>query len=456
MARKSQWAQFAENFASGYKMAHKVRQAYDTNQIMDDEKFLADGGGGFNAETGEAYEGDALEMERYKALGNVATKYGDAAGGLSNRTALEGLRTANRQNRIGDATEQNTIALKGLMVQQAQADVASTTTDTGIANQELGDLRNSKKWRQYSQTKAYEAEVANSDYILQTADLRTQAGQAAYTAQIKRSYADGTTAETDQLSSLGFKDYAERYEAGEFKTTEEASDAYLNVVMQFDPIKAKELHSKYTANEIGDIANKGAMYQAKINRMIQQPNGLKQFSNFIDKENGDNTGVVFTNGTDGVWSLTETDKDGAVINELFNVKSEAEARSAIQEISTYGNATSYYEKVLSRKADTANLKLVEAKITQVDQVVSSSKVLEKLNTEQAKLVTQQTAEIVAKLDLKRGLGVDKKEKIIIQETAEFLSALMMMDLDPEERSAKVSSFVKELTQRKNITVEPVD
>ena len=455
MARKSQWAQFAENFESGYKMVSKVRQAYDTKQIMDDEKFLVEGGGGFNVDTGAAYEGDALEMERYKALGNVATKYGDAAGGLSNRTALEGLRTANRQNRIGDATEQNTIALKGLMVEQAKANVASTQVNTGIASEELSDKRHGRKWRQYSQSKAYEAAVAESDYILETADLKTQAGNAAYITKIQQSYAAGTTAETEQLSSLGFLNYAERFAAGEFATTEDASDAYLNVVMQFDPMKAKELHSKYTADEIGDIANTGAKYQARINRMIQQPNGIKQFSNFIDKENGDDTGVVFTNGTDGVWSLTETDKDGAVINELFNVKSEAEARSAIQEISTYGNATSYYEKVLSRKADTANLKLVEAKITQVDQVVSSSKVLEKLNTEQAKLVTQQTAEIVAKLDLKRGLGVDKKEKIIIQETAEFLSALMMMDLDPADRSAKVSAFVQELSQR-NITVEPVD
>ena len=454
MARKSQWAQFAENFESGYKMVSKVRQAYDTNQIMDDEKFLAEGGGGYNAETGAAYDGEDLEMQRYKALGDVATKYGDAAGGLSNRQALEGLRQSKRDNRIGEATEQNTIALKGLMVNQARANVASTQTNTAIADQELSDLRNSQEWRQYSQTEAYRADVAQSGYILQTADLKTQAGMEAYTTQIRNDYANQNTAKLEELKSLGFLNHAERFQNNEFETAEEAKDAYIQVVMQFDPFKAKELDSKYDAEEIGDIANMGAKYQAQINRMMQQSGGLKQFSNFIDKENGPDTGVVFTNGKEGVWSLTETDKDGAVINELFNVKSEAEARAAIQEISTYGNAAGYYEKVLSRKADKKNLELVEANIGRVNQVVSTAKIMEDLTKKQGELVVQQTAEIIAGLDLKRGLGNNTKEKLMITETAEFLSKLLLMDVPDEERAAKVAAFVAELGAR-NITVVPV-
>lgn len=455
MARKSQWAQFAENFESGYKMVSKVRQAYDTNQIMDDEKFLAEGGGGYNAETGAAYDGEDLEMQRYKALGDVATKYGDAAGGLSNRQALEGLRQSKRDNRIGEATEQNTIALKGLMVNQARANVASTQTNTAIADQELSDLRNSQEWRQYSQTEAYRADVAQSGYILQTADLKTQAGMEAYTTQIRNDYANQNTAKLEELKSLGFLNHAERFQNNEFETAEEAKDAYIQVVMQFDPFKAKELDSKYDAEEIGDIANMGAKYQAQINRMMQQSGGLKQFSNFIDKENGPDTGVVFTNGKEGVWSLTETDKDGAVINELFNVKSEAEARAAIQEISTYGNAAGYYEKVLSRKADKKNLELVEANIGRVNQVVSTAKIMEDLTKKQGELVVQQTAEIIAGLDLKRGLGNNTKEKLMITETAEFLSKLLLMDVPDEERAAKVAAFVAELGANNDITVVPV-
>ena len=455
MARKSQWAQFAENFESGYKMVSKVRQAYDTNQIMDDEKFLAEGGGGYNAETGAAYDGEDLEMQRYKALGDVATKYGDAAGGLSNRQALEGLRQSKRDNRIGEATEQNTIALKGLMVNQARANVASTQTNTAIADQELSDLRNSQEWRQYSQTEAYRADVAQSGYILQTADLKTQAGMEAYTTQIRNDYANQNTAKLEELKSLGFLNHAERFQNNEFETAEEAKDAYIQVVMQFDPFKAKELDSKYDAEEIGDIANMGAKYQAQINRMMQQSGGLKQFSNFIDKENGPDTGVVFTNGKEGVWSLTETDKDGAVINELFNVKSEAEARAAIQEISTYGNAAGYYEKVLSRKADKKNLELVEANIGRVNQVVSTAKIMEDLTKKQGELVVQQTAEIIAGLDLKRGLANNTKEKLMITETAEFLSKLLLMDVPDEERAAKVAAFVAELGANNDITVVPV-
>ena len=113
MARKSQWAQFAENFESTYGIVNKVKQAYDTKQVMNDEKFMGAATDDKKAGAGFGLSGDALEKARYKALGDIATKYGDSAGGLANRTALADLNAKDRNNRIDANNEQYTTALRG-------------------------------------------------------------------------------------------------------------------------------------------------------------------------------------------------------------------------------------------------------------------------------------------------------------------------------------------------------
>jgi hypothetical protein len=70
MARKSPWQEFAENFQGVYGTFKQIGQDVETGRIMDDEKFTAEG------KAGADLSGGALEKARYKALGDIYTKYG--------------------------------------------------------------------------------------------------------------------------------------------------------------------------------------------------------------------------------------------------------------------------------------------------------------------------------------------------------------------------------------------
>ena len=74
MARKSPWQEFAENFDAVYGTFQKVGKNIETSRITGD-KFTEEGGLGFGL------KGDALERARYKALGDIYAKYGEAIKG---------------------------------------------------------------------------------------------------------------------------------------------------------------------------------------------------------------------------------------------------------------------------------------------------------------------------------------------------------------------------------------
>ena len=132
MARKSRWQQFSDNFNSVYDTFNKAAQNIETSRIMDDEKFTKEGG------LGAGLEGSALERARYKALGDIYTKYGNAEKGLAVRNQLATLDAAERENTINQSIMQELInqrgALKsGLMGAQTNAANASANSSNASA-----------------------------------------------------------------------------------------------------------------------------------------------------------------------------------------------------------------------------------------------------------------------------------------------------------------------------------
>ena len=94
MARKSPWQEFAENFQGVYGTFKQIGQDVETGRIMDDEKFTAEG------KAGAGLSGSALDKARYKALGDIYTKYGNAKEGLAVRTQLADLDAKERENTL--------------------------------------------------------------------------------------------------------------------------------------------------------------------------------------------------------------------------------------------------------------------------------------------------------------------------------------------------------------------
>jgi hypothetical protein len=109
MARKSRWQQFSDNFNSVYDTFNKAAQNIETSRIMNDEKFTGEGG------LGAGLEGSALERARYKALGDIYTKYGNAEQGLQMRNQLATLDAAERENTINQTIMQELIDQRGAL-----------------------------------------------------------------------------------------------------------------------------------------------------------------------------------------------------------------------------------------------------------------------------------------------------------------------------------------------------
>ena len=107
MARKSPWQEFAENFQGVYGTFQKIGQDIETGRIMDDEKFTAEG------KAGAGLSGGDLEKARYKALGDIYTKYGNAKDGLAVRTQLADLESKDRENTINQGIMKELAYLRG-------------------------------------------------------------------------------------------------------------------------------------------------------------------------------------------------------------------------------------------------------------------------------------------------------------------------------------------------------
>lgn len=122
MARKSPWQEFADNFNSVYGTFQKIGRDIETSRLMDDEKFTAEGGLGFGL------EGDELEKARYKALGDVYTKYGQPDKGLAVRQSLANLEAKERENVLNRAILDEQIKQRGILA-------------TALANANIGNVR---------------------------------------------------------------------------------------------------------------------------------------------------------------------------------------------------------------------------------------------------------------------------------------------------------------------------
>ena len=107
---------------------------------MDDEKFTAKGGLGFGL------EGDELEKARYKALGDIYTKYGDADKGLAVRQSLANLEAKERENTLNAAILDSQIKQQGILkelllksnIGNIQANTADTKSQTARRDKLVG------------------------------------------------------------------------------------------------------------------------------------------------------------------------------------------------------------------------------------------------------------------------------------------------------------------------------
>lgn len=138
MARKSRWQQFTDNFNGVYDTFNKIGQQVESNRIMGDD-FTAEGG------AGAGLSGSDLERARYKALGDVYTKYGNAEAGLNVRNQLATLEAANRENDINGQIMDELIAQRGLLTSNQMRATTNQANSSAANNYSLVDDRNATR-----------------------------------------------------------------------------------------------------------------------------------------------------------------------------------------------------------------------------------------------------------------------------------------------------------------------
>ena len=135
MARKSPWQEFTENFQSVYGTFTKLGKDIETARIMDDKKFTGEGGLGFGLED------DELEKARYKALGDVYTKYGDADKGLAVRQQLANLEEKKRSNTLNAAILDSQVKQKGILAELLlKANIGNTNASAGLSDARAAEI----------------------------------------------------------------------------------------------------------------------------------------------------------------------------------------------------------------------------------------------------------------------------------------------------------------------------
>ena len=170
MARKSGWQNFADNFNAVYGTFNKVGQNIESKRIMDDEKFTAEGAKGYGL------SGSALEKARYKALGDIYTKYGNADKGLAIRQQLSNLEATERANELEAATLQEQIRQRGLLQSALMQSQAYQNTASGNASNANANRTN--------QMTALEVQaLANKNRALEQANEFTEQTQPARIAE---------------------------------------------------------------------------------------------------------------------------------------------------------------------------------------------------------------------------------------------------------------------------------
>ena len=347
MARKSGWQEFAENFQGVYGTFKQIGQDVETGRIMDDEKFTAEG------KAGAGLSGSALDKARYKALGDIYTKYGNAKEGLAMRQSVSNLEASERQNELNDRIFENQVRLQGILAEnEKRANIgligsrasnldASTRETLETLPIDVGILQNTKKagdqataFTDATQPSAIDAAIDTNLQTSAQAQSATKVAKDPYSwlapmMQNEADYVSGATtvsldgltylAESEKLSSLAkqyqaegaqadrnsyqieaMEQYRNDIESGKFSpggefNQEAATSAFLQLTAAFEgQPAATALYNQYVKDgneaELGKIVNKGMILGGKVKNALQSE-GLKGVETLFDAENGADFGM---------------------------------------------------------------------------------------------------------------------------------------------------------------------
>jgi hypothetical protein len=477
MARKSGWQEFAENFQSTYGIVNKVKQGYDTKQVMNDEKFTGKDG------AGAGLKGSALEKARYKALGDIATKYGDTAGGLANRTALADLNAKDRENTINQGIMKELAYIRGQGAVR-NLDANSRASEGSAANSYAG--ADQKKALTPEMVAKYQAdtkdvysgiarrdallpgEKAQQGAILNATIASTGLTGANTTGQVLEN--DVATAaaaqqklETSFLTQVSDPAFWKAQGIEGDPTSDQRQEALINMYKGSDiPIERQMAVESALGKHGIDKLQTVALETAQSAQNEMQKGGLPGLIKWYDGVDDGDATALDIRPVDGGFELFSSSGTGDNRNEnvLFSGATEAEIEAQLMgQIKNPGSGMEIAASILDMRQKAASVESIEAQTLFTAENTKGLVGGRRLTSAQINLANVRAREIRAELRQKYTTGGKEELKVQADQKAldKFLNEnLALIALDPEmDVDALVEQFLTS-RQQTAITFDPAD
>ena len=386
MARKSPWQEFADNFNSVYGTFQKIGTGIEASRVMDDEKFTAEGG------LGAGLEGTDLEKARYKALGDIYTKYGQPDKGLAFRTQLANLESKERENELNAAILDSQIKQKGILAEilakanigNVQANTANTQSITGERNALLpGKLK-----QQDATLEGTKADTANTQSItgernallpgkLDAQKIVNEGGELSNIMDTQKIEAAERLVglqkiEDDIITLVNSEKYRKD---NNINTVEDAQAATIRLYENANLPPERKAAVIKTINEYGldKLQKLAAKTAAEANNALQK-GGLPGLIKYYDKvDDGAATSLELKGNEESGFTLVRKDGDSESV--LFRGANEAEIEAQLSsQIQKPGTGLQVAADILANRQTKVGISAAEKGIEKLDAQINSIEV----------------------------------------------------------------------------------
>ena len=386
MARKSPWQEFADNFNSVYGTFQKVGRDIETSRLMDDEKFTAEGGLGFGL------EGDELEKARYKALGDVYTKYGQPDKGLAVRQSLANLEAKERENVLNRAILDEQIKQRGILATAlANANVGNVLANTANT-QSITDRRNKLLSGELDQQAAtLDSTKASTENIksqteerkgllsgkIKAQEIANEGGELGNILNEQQIAAANRLVEFQKIEDdiIKLVNSDEYRKDNNINTVEDAQAATIRLYENANlPVERKTAVIK-TINEYGlDKLQKLAAKTAAEANIELQKGGLSGLIKYYDKvDDGAATSLELKGNEESGFTLVRKDGDSESV--LFRGANEAEIEAQLSsQIQKPGTGLQVAADILANRQTKVGISAAEKGIEKLDAQIDSIEV----------------------------------------------------------------------------------
>jgi len=333
------WKEFANNFNAVYGAFNDTFRDMDAADISSwevedelDANGVATGKKLYGGQVlPDKYTQTDLDRMQYKALSDVFTKYGDAAGGLKMRLDANRLGKEESDTRVALATEGNKVENSNTSVDQNKANLKQTNVKT-------------------------ENIETNTDLTNKKIEGQEQANIAA----MRENEWAALKFDQDKLQNQALLDYQANVKNGVYKNQEEGYKDYISKLKNINPEIGAAMEAKYNAQDLKKILDGAAKTSAEVQKSLIDGYGGKVGIDaaiaYIDDKNGLDIGVEKRPRDGGGFAIVATGKNGEVLDVISEGRDETDLKNGLFYWSSPGGSVKLSEQIYANQLTESKIK----------------------------------------------------------------------------------------------------